>query len=159
MTGIGIHIVDGMIDLFGEVAEVHCVVARRASPHVDDTTTVLLKFKAGMSGTFFCSLATVPNYRFAVYGSKALAEIHKPTLEDFRFVAAPETYSGHLSVIEPETKSTPGFDTLNAELVAFARAVSDKVPYPVPHDQVLHGVKVFEAIVESARIGKPLAVG
>jgi len=159
MTGIGIHIVDGMIDLFGEVAEVHCVTARRASPHVDDCTTVMLKFKAGMSGTFFCSLATVPNYRFAVYGSKALAEIHKPTLEDFRFVAAPEIYSGHLTVVEPELKSTPGFDTLNAELVAFARAVRDKVPYPVPHDQVLHGVKVFEAIVESSRIGKPLAVG
>jgi predicted dehydrogenase len=159
MTGIGIHIVDGMIDLFGEVAEVHCVTARRASPHVDDTTTVLLKFKAGMSGTLFCSLATVPNYRFAVYGSRALAEIHKPTLEEFRFVAAPDGAAGHLAVVAPEVKQTPGFDTLNAELVAFAAAVRDKVPYPVPLAQVLHGVKVFEAIVQSAKSGKALPVG
>jgi predicted dehydrogenase len=159
MTGIGIHIVDAMIDLFGPVAEVHCVTARRVSPHVDDTTTVLLKFKAGMSGLFFCSLATVPNYRFAVYGSKGLAEIHKPTLEEFRFVAAPESYSGHLAILEPEMRQTPGFDTLRAELTAFAKSVRDKTPYPVPHDQVLHGVQVFEAIVTSARLGKPLAVG
>jgi predicted dehydrogenase len=135
------------------------VTARRASPHVDDTTTVLLKFKAGMSGLFFCSLATVPNYRFAVYGSKALAEIHKPTLEEFRFVAAPETYSGHLAVLEPELKRNAGFDTLHAELTAFAASVRDQKPYPVPTDQVLHGVQVFEAIVKSAQIGKPLAVG
>jgi predicted dehydrogenase len=159
MTGIGIHIVDAMVDLFGTVTEAHCVTARRASPHVDDTTTVMLKFKAGMSGLFFCSLATVPNYRFAVYGSKALAEIHRPTLEEFRFVAAPETYSGHLAVLEPEVRQTPNFDTLQAELTAFAAAVGGGQPYPVPLDQVLHGVQVFEAIVNSAQAGKPLAVG
>lgn len=158
MTGIGIHIVDNMIDLFGEVSEVHCVTARRASPHVDDTTTALLKFRAGMSGTLFCSLATVPNYRFAVYGSKALAEIRKPTLEEFRFVAAPDPSAGHLAVTTPEVMHRPGFDTLNAELVAFAAAVRDKAPYPVSLEQVLHGVRVFEALVESARTGKALSI-
>jgi hypothetical protein len=29
----------------------------------------------------------------------------------------------------------------------------------VPPDEVLHGVKVFEAIVNSAKRGKPVAVG
>ena len=34
------------------------------------------------------------------------------------------------------------FDMLNAELVAFARAIEQKRPYPVPVDQVLHGMAV-----------------
>ena len=158
MTGLGIHIVDAMIDLFGRAREVHCVVTRRAAQHVDDTTAVLLKFKNGVSGMLFCSLATVPNYRFAVYGSKGLAEILKPTLEEFRFAPMPDSKAGHLAVVQPELVHNPGFDTLYAELTTFAECVRDRKPYPVPADDILHGVQVFEAIIESARIGRPVAV-
>jgi len=159
MTGIGIHIVDAMIDLFGRVGEVHCVVTRRAAQHVDDNTAVLVKFKNGVSGMFFCSLATVPNYRFAVYGSKGLAEILKPTLEEFRFASKPDPEAGHLAVVQPELVHNPQFDTLFAELTTFAACVRDHKPYPIPPNDVLHGVEVFEAIVESARIGKPVMIG
>ena len=159
MTGIGIHTVDTMVSLFGRVAEVHCITARRASPHVDDTTTVLLKFQDGMSGLFFCSLASIPNYRFGVYGSKGYAEVLKPTLDEFRFAPVPDSKLGHLAVVQPEVKQTTGFDTLFAELTAFASTVTDGTPYPVPLDEVLHGVEVFEAIVTSAKTGKALAVG
>ena len=47
---------------------------------------------------------------------------------------------------------------LNAELIAFARCIRDKTPYPVPIDDVLHGMSVFDAIVESARSDKIVAV-
>jgi predicted dehydrogenase len=106
MTGLGVHLLDGMIDLLGAVSEVYCVNTRRIAPHVNDTTTVLLQFRSGASGTIFASLATAVNYRFAVYGSKGLAEISKPTLESFRFVAAPEgPPSGQLQAPPP-----PGVD-------------------------------------------------
>ena len=108
---------------------------------------------------FFCAIATVPNYRFAVYGSKAFAEILKPTLEEFRFSPLPDPKAGHLAVLKPEVVNTPGFDTLAAELTAFVGAINGKAPYPVPHDDVLHGVEVFEAIVKSAKDGKPVKVG
>ena len=159
MTGIGIHIVDGMVDLFGRVGEVHCVATRRGGYHVDDTTAVLVKFVEGVSAMFFCAIATVPNYRFAVYGSKAFAEIVKPTLEEFRFSPLPDPKAGHLAVLKPEVINTPGFDTLATELGAFVEAIRDKTPYPVSHEDVLHGVEVFEAIVNSARGGKPVKVG
>jgi predicted dehydrogenase len=159
MAGIGIHTVDTMIHLFGRITEVHCVTARRAAPHVDDTTTVLVKFADGIAGTFFCSLTTVPNYRFAVYGSKAFAEITKPSLDEFRFAPLPDPKLGHLAVMQPEVMQTPGFDTLTAELNAFAASIRDKKPYPVPPDDVVHGVEIFEAIVNSAKAGKPVAVG
>jgi predicted dehydrogenase len=158
MTGIGIHIVDGMINLFGAVREVHCLATRRVEPLVDDTTAVLVKFASGVSGVFFCSFVTVPNYRIAVYGSNGMAEILKPTLEEFRFAPLSNAKAGHLGGMQPEVIVTPGFDTVSAELKAFAAAVGQQRPYPVPLEEVLHGVEVFEAIAASARLNAPVAL-
>ena len=159
MTGIGIHMVDAMIDLFGTITEVYCTSARYAAPHVEDSNCVFIKFATGMSATFFASIATVPNYRFAVYGSQGFAEITKPTLDEFRFSPLPDPKAGHMVAVQPEVIARPGFDTLHAELTAFAISVKDKTPYPIPLEQVLHGVAVFETIVNSAKAGKPIAVG
>jgi predicted dehydrogenase len=156
MTGIGIHTLDTMIGLLGNVTDVHCMVTRRGAPHVDDTTTVLLKFANGATGTLFCSFTTAPSYRLAVYGTKGLAEIHKATLEDFRFTPVAQA---HGAAATPETIAKPGFNTLEAELHAFAAAVRNKKPDTVPLDQVLHGVAAFEAVVKSAKEGKPMKVG
>jgi predicted dehydrogenase len=43
---------------------------------------------------------------------------------------------------------------LNAQLTAFARCIRDKTPYPVPIDEVLHGMSVFDAVVRAAKSGK-----
>jgi hypothetical protein len=43
-------------------------------------------------------------------------------------------------------------------LVAFARSIEQNAPYPVPIDQVLHGMEVFGAIVRSGKSGKVEAV-
>jgi predicted dehydrogenase len=51
-----------------------------------------------------------------------------------------------------------GFDTLNAEMTAFARAISDRTPYPVPLDEVLHGMAAFDAVVKSAASKEPVQV-
>jgi len=159
MTGIGIHIVDAMIDLFGPISEVHCIATRRVAPLVDDTTAVLVKFKSGLSGMFYASFVTVPNYRVAVYGEKGLAEILKPTQDEFRFSPLTDPKAGHLAQAKPELIVTPQFDTLHAELKAFAACVRDRRPYPVSADQILHGVEVFEAIANSAKAGAPISIG
>ena len=43
---------------------------------------------------------------------------------------------------------------LRAELVEFARSIRDKRPYPVGIDDVLHGMAVFDACVQSAKTGR-----
>jgi predicted dehydrogenase len=43
---------------------------------------------------------------------------------------------------------------LNAELVAFARSIEQKKPYPVSIEQVLHGMAVFDAVVRSGLSGQ-----
>jgi predicted dehydrogenase len=159
MTGIGIHMVDGMIDLFGPIAEVYCVATRRVASLADDTTAVLVKFKSGLTGVFYASFVTVPNYRLAVYGANGVAEVLKPTQDEFRFLPLTDPKAGHLARAEPELIITPGFDTLRAELQEFAAAVHNQRPYPISLDQVLHGVEVFQAIAKSARQGGPVAIG
>jgi predicted dehydrogenase len=47
---------------------------------------------------------------------------------------------------------------LNAQLTAFARSIRDRTAYPVPIDDVLHGVSVFDAIIDSARSNRIVAV-
>ena len=50
MAGMGIHMVDTMIDLFGRVAEVHALSLQLATNvGIDDTTSMLLNFENGMS--------------------------------------------------------------------------------------------------------------
>lgn len=103
-------------------------------------------------------MVTVPNYRFSVNGSNGLAEVLKPTMEDFRFLPRPDPTAGHLAIVQPEVVHNPGFDALHAELTAVAACIRDGKPYPIPAKEALHGVEVFEAIVESIRIGKPVTV-
>jgi predicted dehydrogenase len=47
-----------------------------------------------------------------------------------------------------------GFNMLNAELIEFARCIRDKQPYPVDIDDILHGMAVFDAAVQSAKTGR-----
>ena len=159
MTGIGIHIVDGLIDLFGPIREVHCIATRRVAPLVDDTTAVLVRFVSGLSGVFFCSFVTVPNYRLVVYGANAVAEVLKPTQDEFRCAPLPDLKAGHLAGSEVEVIVTPGFDTLRAELCEFANAIRERRPFLVRPEEILHGVEVFEAIARSAKTGQPVVLG
>ncbi len=155
MTAIGVHLMDGMIDLMGPVRQVHAQVARRAAPHVDDTTDVLLRFENGASGHIFCSTAATPHYRMAIYGTGGFAEILGHPMSTFRLVPA---NNESLGAGTPEVTETPEFNMLTAELEAFAAAIDAARPFPTPLDQILHGVAVFEAVAKSAAIGQPVTV-
>ncbi|MGE0523077.1 MAG: Gfo/Idh/MocA family protein [Variibacter sp.] len=157
MTAIGVHTLDCMIALFGPVSEVYCVTARRATQQADDTTSVLIKFANGVTGNIFCSISSAAHYSFKVFGLKGIAEIAKPNLDQFTFIPSPPRPRQPNGT--PEVIETEKFDTLNAELAAFADAVAGKAPFPVPLDEVLMGVKAFEAVVRSSKEGRPVKVG
>ena len=157
MTAIGVHLVDGMIDLFGPIRQVYAEVARRAAPLADDTTDVILRFENGASGHIFCSTAAAPHYRIAVYGTKGFAEVIGHPMTTFRFV--PAAGGGVHGGGEPEETETPGFNMLTAELEAFAASIAAGRPFPTPLDQIMHGVAVFEAVAASASQRTPITVG
>jgi predicted dehydrogenase len=158
-TATGVHSLDHMIELAGRVRDVRCTTARHVPGHADDTTTVMLTFESGASGLIFCSVATATNFCFTLYGTKGLGEISKPNLQQYRFVpASTQAPTGPVAAPPDEISEHKGFDMLNAQLTAFARSIRDKTPYPVPIDDVLHGMSVFDAIVESAQSNKIVAV-
>src|SRR6202451_4758020 len=67
---IGVHAVDGMIDLCGPIAHVCAQSFRRAAQiDADDTTSILFRMKEGMSGYLGTLTATGPGFSFQVYGS------------------------------------------------------------------------------------------
>jgi predicted dehydrogenase len=152
LTAVGVHALDHMIEFAGRVRDVRCVTARNLPGPSDDTTTVMLRFDSGATGLIFCSVATATNFGFTLYGSKGLAEISKPNLQTFRFVpTSVEAPTGPVTAPADEISEHPAFDILHAELTAFARAIRERTPYPVAIDEILHGMSVFDAIVESAR--------
>lgn len=158
-TAVGVHALDHMIEFAGPVREVRCVTARNYPGRSDDTTTLMLQFASGASGLIFCSVATATNFAFTVYGTRGLAEITRADLSRLRFApASTAAPTGRVIAPPDEVFEHPGFDTLRAELAAFAHAIRDGRPYPVPISEVLHGMAVFDAIVESAKSGAIVVV-
>ncbi len=159
LTAVGVHALDHMIEFAGRVRDVRCVTARNIPGPSDDTTTVMLHFDGGATGLIFCSVATATNFSFTLYGSKGLAEISKPNLQTLRFVPISEQApTGPVTAPPDESSEHPGFDMLNAELTEFAHAIRERKPYPVPIDEVLHGMSVFDAIVRAARCNEIVTV-
>lgn len=160
LTAVGVHSIDHMIEFAGEVRDVLCSTGRYIPGPSDDTTNVMLRFRSGAAGLLFCSVSTATNLSFTVFGTKGLAEFSRPNLARFRYVPiSTEAPTGPVLAPPDEIVEAPSFDTLNAELIAFARCIEQNRPYPVPIEQVLHGMAVFDAVVRSARSGKIEAVG
>jgi predicted dehydrogenase len=156
MTPIGVHLVDGMIDLVGPIESVFAKVNRHASTLADDTTDVLLTFKSGATGHIFCSTVAVPHYRMAVYGTGGFAEILGHQMGTYRFTAA--LHGEAFGAAEPEVFETKGFNLLTAELESFAASIEAGTRFATPLADIRHGVAVFEAIVRSAESGIAEAV-
>ena len=158
MTATGVHNLDALIYLFGNIEEVYCMSLRRIMPRLEDTTTVMLSLANGMSATLYCSLVTAPSYRFAVYGTKGSVELATSELE-FRFTPVTEPPpTGRHRAPPPEIIDYKGFNGLAAELEGFAAAVNGERPYPIAAEEILHGVAAFEATVRSAALHQPVKV-
>jgi predicted dehydrogenase len=148
MGAMGIHMVDMMINLLGPMTEVRAVSLRRAIEHeIDDTTSMLVRFEGGMTGYLATLAATTPTQRIEVFGTKGTVEIRNELNFTFRPISG-----------DPEVKTYPAFDKERAELDAFADAIAGKASYPLPNNEAIHGVAVFEAIVKSAETDKTVAV-
>src|SRR5262249_46845925 len=125
----------------------------------DDSRTGMLRFEGSCAGLSAGSARPATNFSFTLYGSKGLAEISRPNLQMLRFVPTSEQApTGPVTAPPDEISERPGFNMLNAELTEFARAIRERRPYPVPIDEVLHGMSVFDAIVQAARSNEIVAV-
>jgi predicted dehydrogenase len=164
LTPMGVHAIDGMIDLCGPIDTVYCQSFRRVvAVDADDTTSMLFRMKAGMSGYLGTMTATGPGFSFQVFGSAGWVRLEGMT----HVAGAPseerrtrlfgtckfQPAKGPAQVWEAET-----LDVTRASLEAFAVAAQGGAPYGIPLDEMIHGVAVTEAVVRSAATGRVEAV-
>src|SRR5690349_18326510 len=153
---MGVHVIDGMIDLCGPVDHVFAQSFRRAATiDADDTTSILLRMAAGMSGYLGTMTTTGPGFSFQVFGSKGWLR-----LEGVTHVAgaSSEERSTRLfgtckfQPVKGEAKvwQAEAIDVSRAALDAFATAAQGGAPYPITYEEMIHGSAVTEAIVKSA---------
>lgn len=148
MGGMGIHMVDMFINLAGRIAEVTVRShARVIDNGLDETTAGLFRFESGVTGNF-ATLALAPRFwRVGLFGTDAWAVLH-----------------GHESLTvcrrdaTPETRIFPATDIEAAELTAFAAAAAGGPAYPLPGEDAIHGVAVYEAMIGAAASGSTYAV-
>lgn len=165
LTPMGVHAVDGMIDLCGEVEEVYCQSFRRVvEVDADDTTSILFRMKAGMSGYLGTMTATGGGFSFQVYGSKGFVR-----LEGMTHVAGAPSEERRMRLFgnctfkpakgPAETWQAEACDVSRAVLEAFASAAEGREPYLISTDEMIHGAAVTEAIIESAASQQVTRVG
>lgn len=148
---LGVYCINAARHLFGaEPSEVFANVIEKSG--TDDTVTVLLKFPDDRLAHFCVSnsIAGVSSYRIA--GDRG----------DLRLEPAFEYSEGntHFLTIDGKTKerSFPKSDQFAPELVYFSRCIlEDETPEPSLEEGICD-VRVVEAILTSARTGKPVTL-
>ncbi len=156
MTGRGVHVVDAFLYLAGRVESAHALSARRVHDYgIDDTTSMLFRFKSGASGYLGTVIATAETWRMQVFGSKGWVEVgdveHLTTWELKACFVDPKNLMVHH---KPQVTRFDTVSTERAELENFARAAEARRPLAVAGGDEEHGVAVFEAILKSAKSGK-----
>jgi predicted dehydrogenase len=161
MTGRGVHVVDAMLYLAGQVDAVHAQSYRLAQDFgLDDTTSMLFRFKSGATGYLGTVIATAETWRMQVFGSKGWVEVgdveHLTTWQMRVCYVDP----AHLTV-HHKPQEVPFFEvsTERAELENFAAAAAQGRPLAVAGGDEEHGVAIMEAIMESARTGRTIHPG
>jgi predicted dehydrogenase len=157
---MGVHAIDGMIDLCGPIDHAFAQSFRRAAPiDADDTTSILVRMKAGMSGYLGTMTTTGPGFSFQVFGSKGWLR-----LEGLTHVAGASSEERRTRLFgtckfqpvkgEAKVWQAATMDISRVALEAFARAAAGGPAYPIPLDQAIEGVAATEAIIRSAASGK-----
>jgi predicted dehydrogenase len=148
MTGMGIHIVDAYVNMFGPIQEVHALCAKRLLPNpAGDTVAVLLNFASGLIGYLGTTMVTPYLWRVHVLGSHGWAEARS----EF-----------HLTVrkrgMETQSWEFPPTDSVLKEFEVWLDALEAKAPYPFKPEQIVQTAATLEAVFASAQSGQIVKV-
>jgi predicted dehydrogenase len=160
LAPMGVHAIDAMIYLSGAIEQVYCQsFARVVQNGTDDTTTMLFRMKAGMSGYLGTMTTTGAGFAFQVFGSKGWHRIEGVTHVTGASSEERRTRQFGACRFQPvkgpaETWEAARLDIVRATFEAFARAAQGGAPFPSPPEQIVHGASVSEAIIRSAASGK-----
>ena len=152
MTGMGVHLTDLFISMFGPVEKLCAQTAKRVLPlPTGDIVNVQFKFESGATA-FLAAISATPYYgRFSVFGDKMWVEA--------RDTAHPQE-GGETQVVtcglDGVQSSTiyPPRNAVKANLHEWADAVLGNGPYRFTDEELIGNVAVLDAIGRSAQIGE-----
>ena len=153
MTGRGVHVVDAMLYLAGHIGAVFAQSARLVHDYgVDDTTSMLFRFRGGSTGYLGTIIATAETWRLQAYGSKGWVEVGDVEhLHTWELKQCFIDFAEPMKKQRPEVRTFPKTSTERAELEHFATAAAERRPIAIPGGDEVHNVAVLEAIARSAR--------
>ena len=153
MTGMGIHLTDLLLWMFGPVETVQAQVRDRTLGWpTGDMVVAQLGHRAGMTAHMQAILNTPHFMRFHVFGSEGWVEVRNGT--------HPDTPGGitdwlhHPKGGEPRHEALEWTDAVVANLETFADAVAGRARYPWTDEELVGNIAVYEAIVRSADSGE-----
>jgi len=140
MTGMGIHVLDCFRDLVGPMKRVSALSKARAlTIKTGDTTTALIEFENGATGTFATTMKTPFAWRIAIFGDNCWAE----SVSETRAIVC------HAAK-RPEVIDRPADNHLGRNLDYFAKAVLGQETFPIPPEGILQTAAALEAVFKSA---------
>jgi predicted dehydrogenase len=148
MTARGCHVLDGMVHLAGLATGVLAVSERlQHDIDVDDTTSCLLRFASGATGTLATLHAATRLYRLHAFGSKGALELRGDTALDV------SDLEGNVQRLD-----FGAVDKERAELEAFADAVAGGVKFVIAPEEIVNVVAGTEGVGASAASGRAVAI-
>ena len=139
MTGMGIHVLDCFRDLVGPMKRISALSKARALKlATGDTTSALMEFECGATGTLATTMKTPFAWRIAIFGENCWAESVSETRAIVRRAGK-----------EPEVVDRPADNHLGRNLDYFAKAVLGQGAFPIPPAGILQTAAALEAVFKS----------
>ncbi|MBI4365977.1 MAG: Gfo/Idh/MocA family oxidoreductase [Deltaproteobacteria bacterium] len=139
MTSMGIHVLDCFRDLAGPIKRVAALSKARAlKVPTGDTTSALIEFESGATGTLATTIKTPFDWRIAVYGETCRAE----SVSETRAVI-------HRAGKELEIIDRPADNHLGRNLDYFAKAALGQGAFPISPEGILQTASALEAVFKS----------
>lgn len=140
MTGMGIHVLDCFRDLVGPMKRISALSSARALKlATGDTTSALIEFENGATGTLATTMKTPFVWRIAIFGEHCWAESVSETRAIVRRAGK-----------EPEVIDRPADNHLGRNLDFFAKAIHGQGTFPIPPAGILQTASALEAVFKSA---------
>jgi predicted dehydrogenase len=157
MTGMGIHLTDLLIWMFGPVQTVQAQTRDRTLGWpTGDMVVAQLGFRAGMTAHMQAILNTPHFIRYHVFGSDGWVEVRNGTHPDTPGGATDWIYCAKGG--KPERIEIEWTDAVIANLEAFAAAVAGRAPYPWSDAELIGNIATYEAICQSADTGQTVTL-
>jgi predicted dehydrogenase len=139
MTGMGIHVLDCFRDLVGPMKRIAALSKARALKlPTGDTTSALIEFESGATGTLATTIKTPFEWRIAVYGENC----HAISVSETRAIVR---YAGK----EAEVIDRPADIHLGRNLDYFAKAAMGQGAFPISPEGILQTASALEAVFKS----------